>query len=232
MQTTRLVLVGFLGAAVVAMAPALASAQDKKVHVNVGGGPTFLSGDLGSHFSTGWGPAAGVTFDASKQLSFQVEYAYRYFQSENIAVLGATEFAANHTTHQLDFNVEATLTKPDTRARVYVIAGPGMYYRSVEITQYVGTGVICDPFWYVCGYYPVTDVLGSRGGWDFGFNIGGGVGFKISDDAEFYIESRYHYTWGPDIQPQAATLPSGTVLSSNGGSTSGYYVPLTFGFRF
>ena len=104
-----------------------------------------------------------------------------------------------------------------------------MYYRSVEITEYVGNGVICDPYWYICGTYPIEAVLGSRGGWDFGFNIGGGVGFGIGETAEFYIESRMHYVWGPEFTPGAA-LPPGTA--STGGSTNGTYYPLTFGFRF
>jgi opacity protein-like surface antigen len=211
-----------------AMAPALARAQDRAVHLNVGGGPTFLNGDLGNHFSSGWGPGVGITFDANKHFSLQFEYAYRYFLADNAVVLGASQFSANHTTHQLDFNVVANLTKPDSSTRVYVTAGPGAYYRSVEITKYVGTGVICDPYWYVCGTYPVTGVLGSRGGWDPGFNVGGGVAFKIGHSEEFYIESRYHYTWGPDIKPTAPI--TGTPL--NGGSSSGAYLPLTFGFRF
>jgi len=79
----------------------------------------------------------------------------------------------------------------------------------------------------VCGAYPVEAVLGSRGGWDLGFNFGGGVGFRIGESAEFYVETRYHYVWGPEIV-SATPLPSGT----SGGSTNGQYVPLTFGFRF
>ena len=69
----------------------------------------------------------------------------------------------------------------------------------MEITEYVGNGVICDPFYYVCGAYPVEDVIGSRGGWDFGFNVGGGVGFGIGESSEFFVEMRYHYVVGPEI---------------------------------
>ncbi len=113
--------------------------------------------------------------------------------------------------------------------RGYIVAGPGMYYRKVEITEYVGTGVICDPWYYVCGAYPVEAVLGSRGGWDFGFNFGGGVGFALGDSGEFYIETRYHYVMGPGdrVGHAAAGRRPGT-----GGSANGQYVPLTFGFRF
>ena len=103
-----------------------------------------------------------------------------------------------------------------------------MYYRSVEITEYIGNGVICDPYWYVCGTYPIEGVVGSRGGWDFGFNIGAGVGFGIGETAEFFVESRFHHVWGPEFD--SSLLPAGSEDRS--GSANGTYYPLTFGFRF
>jgi len=118
------------------------------------------------------------------------------------------------------------LAKPGSAVRPYIVAGPGFYNRSVKITEYVGNGVICDPYWYVCGTYPVTDVVGSRGGWDFGFNVGGGVGFGLGDSAEFYIETRYHYVAGPEAAPVVNPL-EGSSTKANG-----HYTPLTFGFRF
>ena len=41
--------------------------------MNFGGGPTFIGGDLGEHFGTGWGPAIGVTIDAKDRIGFQFE---------------------------------------------------------------------------------------------------------------------------------------------------------------
>jgi len=217
----------FLGAALLALAPSAASAQDRPIRVNFGGGPTFNLGELGEKFGTGWGPAIGITFEGpNRRLGFQFEYAYRWFDVNDQLPINATKFSANHQTHQLDFNVIANLTPSDSVARVYVVAGPGMYYRSVEITEYVGNGIICDPYWYVCGTYPIEAVLGERGGWDFGFNVGGGVGFRLAESAEFYIETRYHYVAGPEIEPIAP------ALGQTGGSSTGTYLPLTFGFRF
>jgi hypothetical protein len=219
----------FVGATLLALTPAVGSAQDdRRIHVNVGGGPTFLGGDMGDNFSTGWGPAIGVTIDApNKRLAFQFEYAYRWFDVSGDLPIGATRFGANHQTHQLDFNLVANLTGPDSAVRGYVVAGPGSYYRKVEITEYVGSGIICDPYYYVCGTYPVEAVLGSRGGWDFGFNFGGGFGLRIGDSGEFFVESRFHYVLGPEIQTATPT-----AATSTGGTTNGYYFPLTFGFRF
>ena len=198
--------------------------------MNLGGGPTFNGGDLGEHFGTGWGPAIGITFDASDRIGFQFEYAYRWFDiKDDVPLLsGATRFSANHKIHQLDFNLVANLTPGGSAVRPYIVVGPGMYHRSVEITEYVGNGVICDPYWYICGTYPVVDVIGSRGGWDFGFNVGGGVGFGIGESSEFYVESRYHYVAGPEFQ---TATPLNTTAGT-GGSANGTYYPLTFGFRF
>ena len=216
-------------ATLLAFTPSTSSAQGKNWHVNLGGGPTFIAGDLGDHFSTGWGPAIGVTVDATDHIAFQFEYAYRWFDIKDDApFFGATRFAANHQIHQLDFNLVAQLAPPGSAVRPYIVIGPGAYNRKVEITEYVGNGVICDPYWYVCGTYPVTDVVGSRGGWDFGFNAGGGLGFGIGESAEFYVEMRYHYVAGPEIAPTSAPI-AGT---GNGGNASGTYYPLTFGFRF
>lgn len=211
--------------------PAIAGAQEKKVHFTFGGGPTFVGGDLGNKFGNGWGPALGVTVDANPRLGFQFEYAHRWFDVGDDLRINATRFSANHKTHQVDFNLVATLTRPGSPLRAYLVAGPGAYHRKVEITEYVGTGVICDPYYYVCGVYPVDAIIGSRGGWDFGFNVGGGVGFPVGESAEFYVEPRFHYVLGPDItaEPTATPLPT---LPSTGGSTNGYYYPLTLGFRF
>jgi hypothetical protein len=217
-----------LCATLLAMVPATANAQDHRFHVNFGGGPTFSGGDLGNIYSTGWGPAIGVTYDFNQRIGVQFEYAYRYFSSENYVDSFLGTFASNHQTHQLAFNMVFNLTPADSKVRLYVIGGPASYYRSVDITEYIGTGVICDPWLYLCGTYPVTGVVASRGGWDFGGSIGGGVGFKMGDSgAEFTIESRYHFVKGPEFTVPANLPTPGTTKSANG-----YYTPLTFGFRF
>jgi hypothetical protein len=96
------------------------------VEENFGGGPTFIGGDLGDHVATGWGPAIGVTVDASERLGFQFEYAYRRFDIKDDApFFGATAFSANHQTHQLDFNIIANLAPSGSAVRPNVMAGPG-----------------------------------------------------------------------------------------------------------
>jgi opacity protein-like surface antigen len=216
-----------IGALVVFLVPASADAQDRRVHVNFGGGPTMIFDTLGDGFSTGWGPAIGVTFDINDRTAFQLEYAYRRFSLKDDLDSAAGSYDANHRTSQLDFNFIANLAARESRVRPFLVVGPGAYERQVEITEYVGSGIVCDPWLYLCGDYPVEVVLGSRGGWDMGFNVGGGIGFKFNDDAEFYVEMRYHYVWGPETEP--TVMP---VSTSGRQKVNGQYFPITFGLRF
>ena len=128
-----------IGLLMVLMMAGSAQAQgDHRIHVNFGGGPTFNFGELGERFSTGWGPAVGVTFDVNPRIGVQFEYAYRWFQVNDDIDIQAGKFSANHQTHQLAFNMIAKLTNPDSPVSFYITAGPGMYNRKVEITEYEG----------------------------------------------------------------------------------------------
>ena len=133
---------------VLAMAGSARAQDDRRIHVNFGGGPTFNFGELGERFSTGWGPAVGVEFVANPRVGIQFEYAYRWFQVKDELDIQAGRFSANHQTHQLAFNVITRLTSPDSPVRVYFTAGPGMYHRGVDVTEYEGNGVVCDPWLY------------------------------------------------------------------------------------
>jgi hypothetical protein len=98
----------FLGIALLALVPGTANAQDKKIHFHFGGGPTFLGGDLGSVFSTGWGPAVGVTFDVNERVGLQFEYAFRWFFGRELRRYVRRHFHASHHTNQLAFNLVLT----------------------------------------------------------------------------------------------------------------------------
>ena len=226
----RIVRAMLIGAAILAFIPADAAAQERRFHFNVGGGPTFPAGNLGDRVRTGLGPAVGFTWDFTDYFGIGFEYAFRRFHAENYVDFFQGTFTGYHDTHQLAGNFVFNLNGRGARIRVYALAGVGAYYRDVNITEYIGSGIVCDPWWYICGTYPITDVVAEKGGWDMGINVGGGVGFKMGEDAEFYVESRYHWVQGRDIQaPSGFPLPPGV---GGGGNTTGHYIPLTFGFRF
>jgi hypothetical protein len=210
--------------------PAAARAQDKPVEFNIGAGVVFPIGDVADSFDTGWNFATGLTFNVNEVVGIQGEYQYFRFGGPDRVFDNAINpggdrilIESNHQMNVVDFNL--VLRAGGTGGvRGYLIAGPGVYWRKVQLTTpSVGFVTVCDPYWYVC--YPTavsTDtIVGDRTSTDFGMNVGGGVVFGA-----FYVEARYHYVWGPKIEPQVGAQ-AGQSFSSNAS-----YFPITFGFRF
>jgi len=53
-------------------------------------------------------------------------------------------------------------------------------------------------------------------------SFGGGYSYKLSALASFFVEARYHYVWGPEVNNG-----SGGTKKANA-----QFFPITFGFRF
>jgi opacity protein-like surface antigen len=214
-----------------------ASAQEKPIDINAGFGWTFPTTDLKNDFNAGWNGTVGVTYNVRPKAGIEVEYTYHHMNGPEkqllvtptaVAATGSTGLIeSNHHIHSLTFD---GVYKPwgdqhDRMVSAYAIGGLGYYHRTVELTSpSVGFTTICDPYWYVCypGAVPIDQIVGSRSSNDFGINFGGGV--FVGRTAKFYIEARYHYVWGPAVNPPAGTSVS--VTTANGA-----YFPLTFGVR-
>ena len=208
------------------MLPANVAGQDRRFHVSIGGGGTPVFDTLGDGFAAGWGPTLGIAWDVSDYATLQFDYDYRQFQLKTDLDRAAGTYDANHNLHQLALGLVVALP-PRAAVRPYLVTGPGFYHRSVEVTEYVGTGIICDPWIYLCGAYPIEEVLGSRGGWDLGFHVGGGVRLQFSEEGEIFFETRYHYVWGPETQPPVTPFQSRGPQRVNG-----RYWPIALGVRF
>jgi opacity protein-like surface antigen len=224
-------------AALIAAVPASAQ-DDKKITVNVAGGPTFVTSSAKEHFGTGGNFEFGVTFNVTPLVGVMVEYGGNRLGSKdrtiNIAPCDGCEateptpFTAHGWVHYGDFNLVLHPAWDGKRAQPYFLGGVGVYYRSANVTT-PGIGYIppyCDPWWYWCypgGFVPVENVVGSRSETNFGINFGGGVNIKLGEsNTQFYVEVRYHYVWGKSYD-----LPDGTTQSS-----TGKYLPILFGFKF
>ncbi len=213
-----------------------ASAQDDKpVDVNFGFGWAFPTSGLKDAFDAGWNGGLGVTFNITPQVGIQGEYMYQRMNGpERVIQVSQTPILAgltngllesNQQIHQFTFNMVWRTAASDSPVGAYALAGPGVYHRIVQITSpTVGYTTYCDPYWYVC--YPavvsIDQVIGDRSSWDPGIDFGGGVTFKLSTSTSFYVETRWHYMWGPSF-----TDGQGIEQKANGS-----YFPLTFGFRF
>jgi hypothetical protein len=215
--------------------------DDRKVGVNFGAGWAFPTSGFKDSFNTGWNGGLGLTFNVKPGIGIQAEYMYDWMGGPDrtiglsptpVAVgTGSGILESNHHMHTGTFNIVYTPMAATQRDRLiggYLLAGPGVYHRTVQITSpSVGYTTFCDPYWYVC--YPtlveVDRIVGDRSSTDFGMNFGGGITF--GHDAKFYVEMRYHYVWGPDVSKVNPLSTEPTTSSS----TSASYFPLTFGFR-
>ena len=219
----------------VAASPARAQSE-RPVHVNIGGGFTVPVSDVSERFTTGGGFNIGLLIEPVSTPAFGMQFEYSYnglsgedrliplFPSLTDVQIGEALIESHHSMHYLNFN--ALLKTPgNSLVKPYAIGGGGAYYRSVSLTTPdVGYTTYCDPYWYVC--YPtlveVDRVIGDRGSWDPGINVGGGLTIGLGDEAVFYVETRWHYMWGPEF-----TDGEGVTRNANG-----QYFPVTFGFRF
>ena len=232
----HLTVVIFAAASLVGPLSTSALAQDKAGYFILGGGYTAPNAEVRDHLGDGWNFTIGGQYNTSPVIGIEGLYSFNGLGEKNIKINVSptpggsgvpTDFFANMNMQYGTVNV--VFQKPEGDVKPYGVIGGGIYYRPVQVTT-PSVGYIpgyCDPFWYVCGTYPIEDVVGSRGGWDMGFNVGGGIGFRFNEDAEFYVEMRYHYVWGPETEPTV------TPFSTSGPQTvNGQYFPITFGLRF
>jgi opacity protein-like surface antigen len=233
--------VAFLFVAVL-LAAAPASAQDKKVDVNVGGGYTFALSEVSKHLGNGYNINFGVTVNVTPVIGIQFEYSYNGLGQKQInlpvaaqPIVGgvSTPFFADMNMQYGDANL-VFKPKMEGKVRPYLSAGGGIYYRPVKVTT-PGVGFVpgyCDPFWYYCspgGFVPVTNIVGSRSSTDFGIDIGGGVNVRVGEKASVYVEARYHFIWGPEFGASVQPLATATGTS---GKANGQFLPITVGLRF
>lgn len=97
----------------------------------------------------------------------------------------------------------------------YIIAGAGLYHRSLSLTQTtIEQTIFCDPYFGYCypARVPTDAVVASFGTYKPGFNAGGSLEFRLGGHLKAFTEARYNAmftTFGADLT----------------------YVPVTFGFR-
>jgi opacity protein-like surface antigen len=232
----RRILSFILALLVVTVAAPRAQAQEKPVTVNLGGGYTFALSDVREHLGDGYNINLGVTFNINENFGIQTEYSFTGLGQKLVDLPTVTpppgltalrNLYADMNMQYLNFNA---LFKPSTesRAKPYVVAGAGVYFRPVTVTT-PGAGYVppyCDPWWYVCypgGFVPVDYIVAEENSTDFGIDFGGGVNVGLTDAASFYVEARYHYIWGPELKNAAG---------ESQGKANGQFLPITFGFRF
>jgi hypothetical protein len=192
---------------------------------NLGGTLNVPLGSTADRQYVGGGFAAGVTYNPTAVAGIQFEYgadwaSLKTGRLQNAGIYGNTFF------QYFNLNLIVRPGHPHGPVGFYLIAGGGLYYRSVDVTRVTGaaTGIYCDPWLYFCstGTVATTSLVGSRSSWNGGVDGGVGITFALSPMSRLYLEARYHYVWGPSF----------TDLNGNSHSLDGQFLPLTVGVRF
>jgi opacity protein-like surface antigen len=196
-----------------------AAAQEKPLSLAVGGavvGPLSASAD---RFSTGLGVTFGATWHINEQMGVKTDYVWSTLGVQDDWPVPRPS-APIQITPRIQFGTaDFMFQAPPGRVRLYILAGVGLYRRSVTLaTSGTGFVMVCDPWWFVCDPQPVPveRVAGSRSTTDVGVNVGAGLTAGM-----FFAEIRYHYMWGPTF-----TTPSGSQKAT------GKFLPLTVGVNF
>ncbi|RKH10842.1 hypothetical protein D7Y13_23205 [Corallococcus praedator] len=191
---------------------------------NVGGGLSFPISDAGDRFETGGGFQLGAGYQFHRSFGLMAEFFYSGYDIRPEVLTGAG-VDGNHYMQYGSLNAVWNVI-PRSPLGFYVIAGPGLYYRKVELTQLAGVATIpyCDPWLYYCAtdVVPVSEIIGSRSSTDFGLSGGVGVTLKINGDLRLYVEGRYHYIFGSSFD----------VAGGDTRKATGQYIPVNFGIRY
>jgi hypothetical protein len=205
-------------AAVLAMA-APGAAQEKPYSLTVGGALVGPLSDSADRFSTGFGFTAGLTWHLNEQIGVTGDYVWSTLgaQDDWKGIVASRPVAV---TPRIQFGtVDVRFQAPPAKVRLHILAGAGLYHRSVAMTT-TGAGdiTVCDPWWFVCtsGPVPVGTVTRTHSSTEPGINVGAGI-----TSGRFFAEIRYHFVWGPSFE-----APGGTQVAT------GKFLPLTVGFAF
>jgi opacity protein-like surface antigen len=192
--------------------------------------------DVRDHLGDGYNFNFGVQVNVSPIIGIEGLYSFNGLGEKRISIPVSpseggtsvpTDFFGNMNMQYGTANL--VIRAPHGKVKPYGLVGMGLYYRPIQVTT-PGVGFVpgfCDPWWYYCvpgGFVPVDNIVGERSSTDFGMDFGGGVNFGA-----IYAEVRYHYIWGPKIEPQVNPL-SGTTVG--GGNANGQFLQTTFGIRF
>lgn len=230
-----------LAAAFVVASPAYAQDPDKKATFQIGAGYTWVLSDVKDYVGDGYNFNIGATYEVSRAIGIEGLYSFNGLGGHDFTLPVSvtpfdagvpTQFSAN--THMQYGTASLVVKSPSSaRARPYGLTGVGIYYRPVTVTT-PGVGYVpayCSPWYYYCspgGFVPVENIIGDRSSTDFGMVFGGGVNIRATEAASVFVEIRYHYIWGPEINSTAAQTITGTTTTK----ANGQFLPITFGIRF
>jgi hypothetical protein len=194
------------------------TASAQRYNLNFGVGPGFPLSETSNFAKTSYNLVAGGGLNLHTHVKINAEFMFHGLpvQESIINRIGVSDVKGRLYSLTTNLILGTSIGGGKT---AYVIGGGGWYRRTLEAKATVlEAGSVCVPFWTwwnvqcVNGVYPTEITVGSRTSSAGGFNLGGGLGFRLGDStANIYTEVRYH---------RAFTRNGDTIV-----------LPLTFGVR-
>jgi opacity protein-like surface antigen len=196
--------------------PVLAQDESPRFNFDIGGGIGWPTSTTSNYVNSGANFVAGAGARLHSDLGFNGEFSWQDLppKASVIAATGAPGGAAR----QYSVTGNMLLHTPEGGSRLggYGIGGIGWYHRSWELTApTLAIGTTCFPsyaFWgVVCtnGLVSATQVLKSGSSDAFGWNVGGGVTYRLSSHLKAYAEARIHFAYYSGINTRVIPLTFG-----------------------
>ncbi len=193
-----------------------ASAQ--RYNFNLGSGPAFPLAKASDFAGTSYNFVAGAGPNLTSHVKMNAEFMFQGLPIHQSIVDQIGVSKVKGRLYSLTGNLIVGSSLGGSKS-AYLIGGGGWYRRTVEAQQTVlQAGEVCEPIWIwwnvqcINGIFPTDVTIGSSTSSAGGFNVGGGLGFRLGEsNANFYAEVRYH---------RAFTRNLDTIV-----------LPVTFGIR-
>jgi opacity protein-like surface antigen len=195
--------------------PVLAQEEAPRFDFDIGGGIGFPSSTISNYVNSGGNFVVGGGARLHSDLGFNGEFSWQDLPPKS-SVIAATG-APGGSARQYSVTGNLLLHTPEShRLGGYGIGGIGWYHRSWELTAPTLTiGTVCLPsyaFWgVVCtnGLVSGTQVLRSGSGDAFGWNVGGGVTYRLVGHLKAYAEARVHFAYYSNVNTRVIPLTFG-----------------------
>lgn len=163
---------------------------------NAGFGGNVTSGMTKTYARSGGGVAAvGVARNASRYLGLQLGFQFDNLPLHNTALQLAE--APGATSHAYSFMLDPVINIPASKQwSAYVLFGPSYIRRSGKLNSSTYLpGAPCNGFWdwwgrCFAGSLPLNGNFLTEKVGAFGFNVGGGLAYKVRSNMEVYAEFR------------------------------------------
>jgi opacity protein-like surface antigen len=178
-----------------------AQSDASKFNFDIGGGVSFPLKTTSNVANSGGNFEVGGGLNMGKMLGFNGEFMWQDLPPKQSVI--ALTGAPNGSARLYSFTGNVIVHSPEVhKFGVYGISGIGWYHRSWDLTApTLAIGTTCFPsfaFWgVVCtnGLVSATQTLKSGSTNGFGWNIGGGLTYRLGAHLKFYTEPRVHFAY-------------------------------------